>query len=129
MDRFALPDDMAFLDDQVSIATSYLSAAITRLTCFDALHASTSSDDFISVHNDVQVWLRLATLRFLCRISKRGHPRVDSFSAASFSDLCASFWILTVLYTLLATVYFVVVSRRCMMQPIIFLMLNVVSLS
>ena len=29
-------------------------------TCFD------SSDDIISVHNDVQVWLRLATFHFLC---------------------------------------------------------------
>ena len=48
MDRFSLPDAMAFLDDQ-------------RLTCFDALHASTSSDDFNSAHIDVQVWLWLAT--------------------------------------------------------------------
>ena len=40
---------------KVSLATSYLSAAISCLTCFDALHASTSSDDFISTHIDVQV--------------------------------------------------------------------------
>jgi hypothetical protein len=55
MDRFTLPDAMAFLDEQVSLATSYLSAAISCLTCFDALHASTSSDDFNSAHIDVQV--------------------------------------------------------------------------
>jgi hypothetical protein len=53
---------MAFLDEQqVSLATSYLSAEISCLTCFDALHASTSSDDFNSAHIDVQVWLWLAT--------------------------------------------------------------------
>jgi hypothetical protein len=62
MDRFTLPDAMAFLDEQVSLATSYLSAAISCLTCFDALHASTSSDDFNSAHIDVQVWLWLATV-------------------------------------------------------------------
>jgi predicted RNA-binding protein with PIN domain len=59
MDRFALPDAMAFLDEQVSLATSYLSTEIS--CCFDALHASTSSDDFNSAHIDVQVWLWLAT--------------------------------------------------------------------
>ena len=57
MDRFTLPDAMAFLDEQVSLATSYLLAAISCLTCFDALHASTSSDDFNSAYIDVQVWL------------------------------------------------------------------------
>ena len=61
IDRFTFPDAMVFLDEQVSLATSYLSAAISCLTCFDALHASTSSDDFNSVHNDVQVWLWLPT--------------------------------------------------------------------
>jgi hypothetical protein len=57
IDRFTLQDAMAFLDEQVSLATSYLSAAISCLTCFDALHASTSSDDFNSAYIDVQVWL------------------------------------------------------------------------
>jgi hypothetical protein len=33
----------------------HLSAVITRLTCFDTPYASTSSDYFISAHNDVQV--------------------------------------------------------------------------
>ena len=47
---------------------------------FCAVHASTSSDDVMSVHNDVQVWLRIATSRILCIISKSGHPRMDSFS-------------------------------------------------
>ena len=41
------------------LATSYLSATISCLTCFDALHGSTSSDDFNSAHIDVQVWLWL----------------------------------------------------------------------
>jgi hypothetical protein len=59
MDRFSLPDAIVFLDDQVSLVTSYLSTVITLLTCFDSLHTSTSSDDLIShsVDNDVQVWL------------------------------------------------------------------------
>jgi hypothetical protein len=36
MDRFALPDAMAFLVDQVSLATSYLSAAIKRCLAFES---------------------------------------------------------------------------------------------
>ncbi len=36
IDRFALPDAMAFLVDQVSLATSYLSAAITRCLAFES---------------------------------------------------------------------------------------------
>jgi hypothetical protein len=60
--------------------------------------------------------------------SKRGHPRVASFSAASFTALHSSVRYLIFFYTLLATVYFVV-SRRCMMQPIIFLLLIVVRLT
>jgi hypothetical protein len=32
MDRFVLPDAMTFLDDQVSLVTSYLSVVITLLT-------------------------------------------------------------------------------------------------
>jgi hypothetical protein len=51
---------------------------------------------------------------------------LDSFSRSYFS---VTFFILTVLFTLLGTEYFVVVSRRCMIQPFIFLMLIVVSLS
>ena len=50
---FVLPDAMDFFHDQVSLATSYLSEAITRLTCFDSLDASASSDHLISVHNDI----------------------------------------------------------------------------
>jgi hypothetical protein len=52
-----------------------------------------------------------------CGISKRGHPRMASFSAASFSALHSSFKYLRFFYALLATVYFVVVSRRCMYNP------------
>ena len=44
---------MTLLDDQLSFATSYLSEAITLLTCFGVLHTSTSPNDFMSVHNDV----------------------------------------------------------------------------
>ena len=62
------------------------------------------------------------------QLSKRGYPRMAFISAASFSALHSSVRYLLFFYTLLATVYFVV-SRRCMMQPIIFLMLIVVSLS
>ena len=88
---FTLLDTMTHLDDQLSRATSYLSATITRFTCLDVLHASTSSHDFMSAHNDVQVWLWFATLRILCRISVHGHPRVASSLAASFSALRSSF--------------------------------------
>jgi hypothetical protein len=63
-----------------------------------------------------------------CSISKRGHPRMASISLASFSALHSSVRYLIFLYTLLVTVYFVV-SRRCMMQPIIFLLLIVVRLT
>jgi hypothetical protein len=82
MDRFTLDEWIDLRSQTVwfssmtnlrsTLGTPYprLSAVtmITHLTCFDVLHASTSSDDFISVHNDVQVILWLATLRFLCRI-------------------------------------------------------------
>jgi len=68
------------LDDHLSLATSYLSVVITRSACF----ASTSSHDVMSAHNDVHIWLWLATFRTLCIISKRGHPRVASSSVASF---------------------------------------------
>jgi hypothetical protein len=64
----------------------------------------------------------------LMQRSKRGHPRVSSFSVASFSALPSSVRYLIFFYTLLATVYFIV-SRRCMMKPIIFLLLIVVRLT
>ncbi len=60
-----------------------------------------------------------------CSISKRGYPSMDSISPAFFSALHSSVRYLLFCYTLLATVYFVV-SRRCMIQPIIFLLLIVV---
>jgi hypothetical protein len=60
-----------------------------------------------------------------CSISKRGRPRMTSISSASFSALHSSVRYLLFFYTLLTKVYFVV-SRRCMMQPIIFLLLIVV---
>jgi hypothetical protein len=47
------------------------------------------------------------------------------YSSASFSALHSSVRYLIFFYTLLATVYFVL-SRRCMMQPLIFLLLIVV---
>ena len=78
---------MDLLDDHLSLATSYLSVVITRSACFGALHASTSSHDVMSVHNDVNIWLWLATFRTLCIVSNRGHPRVSSFSVASFLAL------------------------------------------
>jgi len=53
LDVFALPEALDFLYDQVTITTSYLSAVITLLTCFDVLHTSASSDDLISVHKDI----------------------------------------------------------------------------
>ena len=63
-----------------------------------------------------------------CSISKRGYPRMASISPAFFSALHSSVRYLPFFYTLLATVYFVV-SRRCMIQPIIFLLLIVVRLT
>ncbi len=60
-----------------------------------------------------------------CCISKRGRPRMVSISSVSFSAIHSSVRYLLFFYTLLATVYFVV-SRRCMMEPIIFLLLIVV---
>ncbi len=60
-----------------------------------------------------------------CSISKRAYPSMASISPAFFSALHSSVRYLLFCYTLLVTVYFVV-SRRCMMQPIIFLLLIVV---
>ncbi len=62
-------------------------------TCFD----STSSDDVRSVHNDVLVWLWLAVFRILYIFSKRGHPRMFSFSVVSFSVLRSSVRYLTII--------------------------------
>jgi hypothetical protein len=45
MDRFTFPDAMDFLDEQVSLVTSYLSEVISFLTCFDTLHDSRTSRD------------------------------------------------------------------------------------
>ena len=66
MDGPMLLDAMDPLDDHLSLATSYLSSWITRSACSGALHASTSSDDVVSAHKDVQIWLRLATFRIFC---------------------------------------------------------------
>ncbi len=63
-----------------------------------------------------------------CSLPERGRPRMDSISSAFFSVLHSSVRYLLFLNTLLGTVYFVV-SRRCMMQPIIFLLLIVVRLT
>ena len=98
----------------------------SRSDC-DLLHF-TSYPGFQVRTSDVQVQATTCYISHLMQRSKRGHPRVASFSVASFSALHSSVRYLISLYTLLATVHFVV-SRRCMMQPIIFLLLIVVRLT
>ena len=59
------------ISDHLSLlTTSYLSMVITLPACFGALLALTSSHDVMIVHNDVHIWLWLATFRTLCIISK-----------------------------------------------------------
>ena len=54
------------LDAMVSLTfTSFDNYAFSMLWCCTCF---ASSDDFISVHNDVQVWVRLATFRILCSV-------------------------------------------------------------
>ena len=75
---------------------------------------STSSDDFMSEHNVVQVWLWLATFHIVCRFSKHRHPRMVSFSVVSRmplnrEDLGSTFFILNTcdsLYTICIEIRF-----------------------
>jgi hypothetical protein len=70
MDWITLLDAMDPLDDHLSLADIYMFRS-SSVSGFGALHASTSSPDVMSAHNDVRIWWQLAKFRILCRISKR----------------------------------------------------------
>jgi hypothetical protein len=73
---FALPEAMDFLYDQVTITTPYLSAVITLLTFFDALYASTSSDDLISVHKG---YLSLDPISYISQLMQLFQVRSSTY--------------------------------------------------
>ena len=90
----------------------------------------------------LMLWCMTSTLVAIyfasCSISKRGYPRMAFISAASFSALQSSVIYLRSLYIISQYSSFphcllycglFIVCRRCMMQPIIFLLLTVVSIS